>query len=257
MNDQPITARDVVRRLQDRYLVADGWITMAEVTPPKAHRRFDLIAIMGWQSRGHEAMGFEVKVSRSDWLAELKDPAKAEPLVRLCSRWWIAAPPGVVRVEELPPAWGLLVLHPDQIRTGKQAPQLNPEPWPDEVWRCMLLRLGTREARTPEDLERAKAEGRKEAEKWAESNQKRSVAHLEAEVRGLRTQIQQARDATGVDLDRWTDFPALGEAMRLLSARDSTLVDVMERDSRKLRDAAIRLRLAARAIRAGAHRKVS
>lgn len=121
-----VTSGDVKARLRERYQLADGWITMDEVTPPKCSRRFDLIAIMGWQSRGHEVMGFEVKVSRSDWLSELKDPAKAEPLVRLCSRWWIAAPPDVVKADELPPSWGLLVIHPEQIRTAKQAPTLVP-----------------------------------------------------------------------------------------------------------------------------------
>ncbi len=173
------TSADIRARLIEKYPFKDGWITMAEVTPPKCQRRFDLIAIMGWQSRGHVAMGFEIKVARSDWLRELAEPAKADPLVTLCSRWWIAAPPGVVEVSELPPAWGLLVVHPEQIRTVKQAPELDPEAWPDAVWRCMLLRCATREIRSPDELDQARNKGWAEGRQSALNETKADSSHAE------------------------------------------------------------------------------
>src|SRR5690554_3797567 len=37
-------------------------------------RTADFIAIDGWESKKHVIHGHEVKVSRSDWLTELKDP---------------------------------------------------------------------------------------------------------------------------------------------------------------------------------------
>ncbi|MFM2090729.1 MAG: Bordetella phage vB BbrM [Planctomycetota bacterium] len=245
-----ITAADIDRRLREKYPLADGWITMGEVTPPGTSRRFDLIAIMGWNSRGHEALGFEVKVSRGDWLRELKDPAKAEPLVRLCSRWWIVAPPGVVEVEELPPAWGLQVVHESVIRVAKQAPQLNPEPWSPAVWRCMMLRQATREARTPDDLERAKREGAAAgAEEWRKMMDAQEERHRTA-MAELRATIEAAEKATGVRLNRYTDFPALGEAMKMLQVGGhSEIVRKLENDARLLREGAIRMRLAARALR--------
>lgn len=246
----PLTAEDVKRRLRERYPLQDGWITMAEVTPPKTQRRFDLVAIMGWQSRGHEVLGFEVKVSRSDWLAELKDPAKADPLVRLCSRWWIAAPPNVVWAEELPPAWGLLVIHPEQIRAAKQAPQLNPDPWTDAVWRCMMLRQATRESRTADELELARQEGARMQFERSKENAEREQERAAERERGLRELIEKAGQATGVHLSKWTDFPALGEAMQLIrGAGRAMTIDRLERDARTLRETAVRMRLAARSIR--------
>lgn len=252
-NPTNVSSSAIIHRLRERFPLADGWITMGEVTPPGTKRRFDLIAIMGWQSRGHEVLGFEVKVSRSDWLAELKDPAKADPLVRLCSRWWIAAPPDVVKVEELPAAWGLLVIHPEQVRAIKQAPQLNPEPWSPEVWRCMMLRQATREQHAPDDLEKAKragwTEGYEEGAKSAERMQKSDRDHIAA----LEKIIAEAEKATGVQIRFWCDYPALGEAMRLVrDSGSSRIVEKMEKHARELRETALRMRKAARSIRGNA-----
>lgn len=55
--------------------------------------------------------GFEVKVSRSDWLRELRtEGGKSHPWRSRCSHWWIVVPDrGIVRDGELPDGWGLLV----------------------------------------------------------------------------------------------------------------------------------------------------
>lgn len=247
-----ITAHDIKQRLREKYPLAEGWITMDEVTPPKTQRRFDMVSIMGWGSRGHEVLGFEIKISRSDWLRELKEPAKAEPLVSLCTRWWIVAPPGVVEAAELPPAWGLLVIHPEQIRTGKQAPTLEPPAWSDAVWRCMLLRQATRTNREPTEQDKALAEkwragfdaGKKQAEDDAAWDKKR--------VEELEGIIRQAEEVTGVQLMRWADFPALGKAMSVLrdGSRQSMASD-LERRSEAVRRAGIQMRRAARELRGG------
>lgn len=253
-----ITSADIRARLVERYAFKDGWITMAEVTPPKCSRRFDLVAIMGWQSRGHVAMGFEIKVARSDWLRELAEPAKAEPLVNLCSRWWIVAPPGVVEVAELPPAWGLLVVHPDQIRAAKQAPELNPSPWPDAVWRCMLLRCATRESRTPDELTQARSAGHREGYELAKEHSKHDAESWKERWQEMRDLIDQAERATGVDLSRFTDFPALGEAMRLIQSTGSRTwtIDRLEKQAAELREAAEAMVRAATSLRAPATQAV-
>ena len=54
--------------------------------------------------------GFEVKVSRSDWLNELRDPSKAEAFRPYCHFWsLVIADKSMVREGELPEGWGLLV----------------------------------------------------------------------------------------------------------------------------------------------------
>lgn len=66
-----------------------------------------------------------IKVSRSDFLSELKKPQKAEVISRYCDRWWIvAADRKVAQVDELPKTWGLLVAQKNGLRQLKPAPQL-------------------------------------------------------------------------------------------------------------------------------------
>lgn len=247
-----MNAQEIINRLKERYPIGDGWITMAEVTPPGCKRRFDLISIMGWSSRGHEAMGFEVKVARSDWLAELANPAKAEPLVKLCSRYWIVAPPGVVVKDEMPAAWGLLTVHPEMIRADKQAPNLNPEPWTDAVWRCMLLRCGTRERHSIDDLAKAKHEGYREGYAAGEKQAETMTTNWEQEWEALREQVDNAQKATGVHIGKWTDWPELGEAMTMIrearAGHHSHQVERIRRDAESLRSAAAAMEKAADAL---------
>lgn len=93
-------------------------------------RTADAMVMSLWPSRGIWLSGFEVKSSRSDWLSELKKPAKAEEIGRWCHYWWlVAANEDVVRGDELPEAWGLMV--PDKsgkkLQVVKEAPKKNPQ----------------------------------------------------------------------------------------------------------------------------------
>lgn len=91
----------------------------------------DYIALDGWESKGHRIHGFEVKVSRSDWLAELRDPDKAEAFRRYCHHWWLAVPDAAIVRDDLPKGWGLMVLGANgTLRIARRAPLLNPEPMP-------------------------------------------------------------------------------------------------------------------------------
>ena len=80
-----------------------------------------------WRERNGSIIGHEVKVSRSDWLAELRDPSKAEVWMRHCHTWYLVAPKDVVR-DDLPEGWGLLVPHGVSLRVAVPAPRRDPEP---------------------------------------------------------------------------------------------------------------------------------
>lgn len=80
-------------------------------------RTADALAFSLYPSRGLELHGFEVKVSRGDWLRERKDPEKAEEIAKYCNEWWLVTSTDVVfDVSEIPPAWGWL----DMPKLGKQ-----------------------------------------------------------------------------------------------------------------------------------------
>lgn len=86
------------------------WALMEEVAPRTGGgtRYADAVAVNLWKSRGYAVHGFEIKVSRADWMRELKNPAKADEVFGYCDHWWVVAAPGIVRPEELPAGWGLL-----------------------------------------------------------------------------------------------------------------------------------------------------
>jgi hypothetical protein len=79
-------------------------------------RTADFVAVDTWLgtavSGGRlQVHGVEVKVSRSDWLRELKDPDKAAETLEYATHCWLAVPdPSIVRAGELPPGWGLLCI---------------------------------------------------------------------------------------------------------------------------------------------------
>lgn len=82
-----------------------------------------------WRER-HSIHGFEVKVSRSDWLAELADPEKAEAWARYCHYFWlVAADKSIVR-NDLPTGWGLLVPHGRSLRAVVKPTRRMPEQMP-------------------------------------------------------------------------------------------------------------------------------
>lgn len=71
--------------------------------------RVDALVLGEWASQSYALHGFEIKVSRADWLRELRQPHKAA-LAAETDYWWLVSPPGVATPEELPPGWGHLQL---------------------------------------------------------------------------------------------------------------------------------------------------
>lgn len=122
------TSADLLRMLHTRHS-DPGWAFFAEVPDRTAghFRRADAVAISLWPSRGLHLHGFEVKVSRRDWLAELKRPEKAESIGKYCDFWWlVVADPSIVEDGELPSAWGLLAPSGNGLRTIVRPTALEP-----------------------------------------------------------------------------------------------------------------------------------
>lgn len=95
-------------------------------------RVVDGLAMSLWPSRGLHLHGFEVKVSRGDWLRELKDPSKADGWFEACHGWWLATPPDVVKRADLPPGWGHVVVKPEgevRVSVAAEAREVPPLSW--------------------------------------------------------------------------------------------------------------------------------
>lgn len=88
------------------------------------NRRVDAVAVkLGGRTEIH---GLEIKVSRSDWLREMKDVLKADDRLGYFDFWWLAvSSKEIVKPGELPENWGLLGLQKDgRMRTLKAATPL-------------------------------------------------------------------------------------------------------------------------------------
>jgi hypothetical protein len=113
---ESMTAKALVDRLRASLVKPGdempGGMFMTEVA--LGSRRIDGLYCGFFGSRGRFLRGYEVKVARSDWLHELDQPAKAEAWEQNVHEWWIVAPDTeIVRPEELPHGWGLLVPSPN------------------------------------------------------------------------------------------------------------------------------------------------
>jgi len=88
-------------------------------------RTADAIAVDLWPSTGNLIHGFEVKVSRSDWLTELRDPEKANAFRPYVDHWWLVVSDTAIVRDDLPDGWGLLAIGRDgKLRARRRAPRL-------------------------------------------------------------------------------------------------------------------------------------
>lgn len=154
----PITERVVLDWLRRRYgyIAGNGyrWMFADHVRSAAgfdATRTADAVAMDLWPSKGLALHGHEVKISRSDWLRELKKPDKWEGVGRYMDRWWVVVPDrDIVRPGELPPQWGLLVARPERVTVAHPAPRLQAEPV-GRSFLAALLRAATETARSDMD----------------------------------------------------------------------------------------------------------
>lgn len=133
------TERSMLDRLNVRYAGCGGngiFYTRAEhVKVAAGHwapRTCDYMAMdirPGYgPDRGPKLHGHEVKVSRADWLTELRSPEKAEAFARYCDYWWLAVSDKSIVRDDLPDGWGLLIAHGRSLRVARQASLRTPVP---------------------------------------------------------------------------------------------------------------------------------
>ena len=121
-----------------KHLVA---FEVNEGTGSTAGRRADAVSLELWPSNGYELIGYEFKVSRADWLQEMKQPEKSQAISKYCDRWYLVAPKGVLGIDELPPSWGYIQVSDKSLRTKIDAPKRSAEPASREFMASLLRRM--------------------------------------------------------------------------------------------------------------------
>lgn len=156
----PLREADIMRALRQRYKAkslgeAPRYVLAEHVTTTGIlwgtdlpERIADLLVQDMFRTNGRQLLhGHEIKVTRSDWRAELRTPEKAEAWKRYCDKWWLVAPPDIVYDGELPDGWGFIGYKNGKLRVRTPAPLLDPEPMPTIV-RSNLLRATAKTAAT-------------------------------------------------------------------------------------------------------------
>lgn len=217
-----MTSDDVIRLLRTRY-AAPAWALVEQVgnaTGYGTSRHADALAMGLWPSRGLELLGFEVKVSRSDWTRELKNPEKAEPIAAYCDRWYIVAPAGIVPVSDIPPNWGLLEAKGSKLFETKPAERLTAKPL-DRSFVAAILRRTMEQAPDVKAREEIRSEiyatFQSEVNHSAKERAQRSFDALEE----LRQRVSAFEAETGISLEYPIGWPRpngkkIGETVNLV-----------------------------------------
>ncbi len=208
------TAKDIEQLISNRFC-APEYAFIPQVRNGTGYlntiRTADAIAMGLWPSRGLYLNGFEIKVNRGDWLSELKNPAKADEIAQFCDFWWVVAPKDIIKVEEVPALWGLMIPFGATTKILKPA-QLLKSNDPDKLFLAAILRRAqetiTPEAELKESFNKGKIKG--------EENAQIHFKYERDEHNRLKQAVDDFEKASGVKINEWRGAERIGEAVRMV-----------------------------------------
>lgn len=217
------TTADVKAALAEKYKAPEFalFFEVANATGSAAKRAADAIAMSLWPSAGLEINGFEIKISRSDWLRELKKPEKAESIQKHCHRWWVVAGnKDIIKPEEVPSTWGLIERSGEKLRIVKQAVAGTPEPLSYGFLAAILRRAHTTDERALNERIQA------EVDRVVRSREGAAIARLEQQLKNskesedrVRSALREFEEASGIKVTPW-NAGSIGSALKLFMDSD-------------------------------------
>ncbi|MDR3389883.1 MAG: hypothetical protein P4L92_22835 [Rudaea sp.] len=172
-------------------------------------RYADAVAMNMFPSRGLAVHGFEIKVSRSDWLHELKQPLKSEPVQKYCDFWWVVTCKDVVKPGELPVTWGHIEYRGSKLFTVDKAPKLEAQAMNRGFAAALIRRAGELDAGQRRALV-ARETSRLEAEYRERIDKVRTTAGTE--LLALRKSVDEFEKASGIKISKY-DGERIGHAV--------------------------------------------
>lgn len=89
--------------------------------------RVDAFHMEDMPSKGLSRIVYEFKVSRADYLNEIKNPLKRRAAMRISNRFYYVAPEGMIKITEIPIDCGLLEID----RSSRAVREIVPAPFRD------------------------------------------------------------------------------------------------------------------------------
>ena len=99
-------AAKVIRALAGRHVWHRGWVFI-----PEAPGGIDALAVSCFMSTKYKCVGYEVKVSRTDFMAELRAPDKTKRSAFCCTQFFFACPAGLIKPVEVADPYGLVYVN--------------------------------------------------------------------------------------------------------------------------------------------------
>lgn len=193
--DSNLTEAELYQRIRTKY-GGDEWATFRNVADQTGAARAyaDAIAVNLWKSRGHAIHGFEIKVSRSDWLRELKKPAKAETIASRCNFWWlVVADLEIVKEGELPDGWGLMYPRAGGLSVAVKA-EKRAAGGLTLPFLAAILRRAQEQSPEAEDREARDSEIRRRAEELAGVRIQQAERAIASRIRSAESEVDAYRE---------------------------------------------------------------
>lgn len=210
-----VTAKDIRALLRRRY-AAPEWAMLFEVantTGAGASRYADAVAMNLYPSRGLTVFGFEIKVSKSDFINEVRNPDKSVSVQKYCDRWYIVAPAEAVDESLLPENWGWLQVTGEQIRLRKEGPKLKAEPLSREFVAAMVRRGHETEQGEIASLVNLQVSALR---KQDEERIQREVKARSARADEATKKLEDLKAKIGNDAWDWLDSNDIAEAVKIV-----------------------------------------
>lgn len=211
---------EVIERLAEKY-PSPQYSFLTQVrngTGYMSTRTADAIAMSLWPSRGLHISGFEVKVSRTDWIKELKNPQKADDFAKYCHFWYLVVGDAeIVKDGELPAMWGLIVPNGKGLKIVKEATLSHTVHAPDYLFLAGILR-NVAEQCTPNEVIESKMHARF---KDGQEHAKYILENTQRELSSLQERCRKFEEASGVKIERFGDITEIGKAVKdVMEGRD-------------------------------------
>lgn len=129
-----------------------------------AQNRIDALAVNCWRSKAYIVRAYEVKISRADFLRELRQPHKSATARDIAHEFVFATPKGMVDVHELPIGAGLIEVD----HRGRTVTKRRPDRSPRGVWTPTFLASVIRSAQRTAIVDKARIHDAERARVYAE-----------------------------------------------------------------------------------------
>jgi hypothetical protein len=234
-----MNATEVIEALKATRYAPPAWALIEQVgnaTGWGYSRSADALAMSTYPSRGLELHCIEVKVDRGDWRRELARPDKAEEIASRCDRFFVAAPKGVIPVDTIPPAWGLLEVDGKKVLQTKPADKMEAKPL-DRMFLAAILRRASAQSPTAQMKAEARRLAAVEAEREYDVKLVGATAAMRRDLDALLERVTEFEEASGIKLGSGSwGMPSgkrIGEAVAYLSngglSRAAQQLDYLER----------------------------